>query len=108
MMEKADYDIGYTSCYIQDHDFEHLCSISAETALAWVKSACPEVKMGGTLAKHLTHGKEKFIDTDIRTNGWTNKLFVIVANDHDKWFALVNWDGRFSIYIEREKAKKET
>lgn len=100
-MGQPDYKIGYTSCYIQDHPFEHLCYIPVKVALAWVKDVCPEVLMGGTVAKHLTHQEERYIDTDIRVNGWTNKLFILVANDHDKWIALVNWDGRFSIYMER-------
>lgn len=38
----------------------------------------------------------------IRVNGWLNKRFIIVAAKHsDKYLALVNWDGRFSIYEQR-------
>lgn len=55
--------------------------------------------MGGCKAKELTVGSDR--NTDVDKNGWTNKLFVLVANEHGGWIALVNWDTRFHIYIER-------
>lgn len=96
-----DCHVGFTGCYIQDHNFKHLCDIPVSAAVKWVKKVCPEATMGNkTKAKELTLNRG--IDTDALMNGWLNKLFVVVANDHDAWIALVNWDGRFSIYIERK------
>ncbi len=101
LKKQPEYKFGYTSTYIQDHNFKHCCSIPIDAAVEWVKCSYPNVDMGnGTLAKDLTvystHPR-----TDANGNGWLNKLFILVQNDHDKWVALVNWDGRFSIYTER-------
>lgn len=98
-MKRDKYHHGFTGCYIQDHNFKHLCAIPATVAVAFVQALCPDVHMSShVLAKDLTIGKDR--DTDAIGNGWTNKLFILVANDHDKWIAIVNWDGRFSIYEE--------
>ena len=92
------YEIGYKACYIQDYSsFKHLCTIPPEVAIEWVRQKCPDIYMGGCLAKDLTlNGKT---GTDAKINGWLNKLFVVVANDHCQSIALVNWDGRFSVYL---------
>lgn len=90
------YITGYTNCYIQDHPFYHLCEIPVEVAVEWVKIACPDVLMNNT---DLTITKTEH--TDAIPNGWLNKRFVVVSNDHGHSFALVNWDGRFSIYKKR-------
>jgi len=94
------YITGYTNCYIQDHPFYHVCSIPIEVAVEWVKKICPDVNMGfGFAAKDLTINENE--DTDVIPNGWLNKLFIVVSNDHGHSFALVNWDGRFAIYKKR-------
>ncbi len=94
------YRLGYASCYIQEHKFNHLCTMPVKAAVEWVKEVCPNVVMGRhTPAADLTVGGD--IDTDALVNGWLNKLFILVANDHGKWIALVNWDGRYSMYVER-------
>ena len=94
------YHIGFTACYIRDHKFEHFLEIPQEVAVAWVKAKCPNIEMGHThvLAKDLT--VDSNYDSDAKGNGWLNKLFIVVGNDHGKWVALSNHDGRFSIYVE--------
>ncbi|MFZ5996814.1 MAG: hypothetical protein ACOYW7_04930 [Nitrospirota bacterium] len=53
-----------------------------------------------TKAKDLTIGGDD--RTNALMNGWLNKLFIIVACDHDNWIALNNHDGNFSIYVKKE------
>jgi len=96
-----DYEIGFTSCYINDFNFSHLVDIPVEAAVEWAKKAAPETKMcatGRTKAKDLTVGGD--IDTDVNINGWLNKLFIIVAFEHGKWIALYNHDGSFSVRVK--------
>lgn len=97
------YVTGYKSTYIQDHpSFRRLCCIHVCVAVEWVKSVCPDVNMGnGTLARDLTINKN--FDTDVIPNGWLNKLFVVVDYSWDKSVALVNWDGRFSVYVRNNE-----
>ncbi len=94
-----DFKIGFTACYIRDYKFTHLITLPEVRAVEWVKKISPEVNMGlNTLAKDLTC--ETSLETDATGNGWLNKLFILVGNDHGQWIALNNHDGRFSIYIE--------
>ena len=105
-MESEKYKMGYTGCYINDHPFRQLCRIPVEAAVEWVKKVCPDTYMGGCLARELTIGGDR--STDANMNGWTNKLFVLVANEHNKWTALVNHDGRFSVYLEEKTREEES
>ena len=93
------YKIGYTSCYINDHDFNHITDIPIESALEWVRISAPETQMGnGVKAKDLTINE--YYQTDIDKNGWLNKLFVLVAYEHGKFVAIYNHDGVFSIRVK--------
>lgn len=97
-----DYKIGFTRTYIQDHPFNFLCEIPAEAAVSWVQQLLPDAPMGctGSPAHEMT--LDGNTGTDARVNGWLNKRFIIVAVKHNgKYLALVNWDGRFSIYEQR-------
>lgn len=96
------YEVGFTNCYIQDHPFCPLCKIPIEVAVEWVKRICPEIEMGGCKAKDLQIENSEFGTT----NGWLNKRFVIVYNDMNKALALVNWDGKFSVYIHERIIKQ--
>ncbi len=90
--------IGATGCYINDFGFSHVIDLPVEAAVEWVKKVAPETRMcvtGHAKAKDLTVGGD--IDTDATINGWLNKLFVVVACDHDNWVALDNHDGNFSV-----------
>lgn len=92
-----DYGIGATACYIQDHQFKYLCTISKAAAVQLVKDACPNAIVGNVKAKELTCDGHN--DTDAACNGWLNKLFVIIDNCDGKWLAVNNHDGRFSLYL---------
>jgi len=90
--------LGYMGCYINDYGFSHLIDIPPQVALEWVKTNFPNTKLdalGHLEAKDLTIGGN--YDTDIHKNGWLNKLFIIVGCDHEKWYALYNHGGTFSI-----------
>ena len=101
MMSKK-YKYGFTGTYIQDHPFSHLTEIPPEVAVAWVAKLYPDMNMGSDIPAKDLGVDTGDNDTDAKINGWLNKLFILVANEHDRWIALVNWDGRFSIYIERD------
>ncbi len=95
-----DFFCGCTGTYIVDHGFKHITEIPKEAAVEWVKSSYPGVDMGCKVAaKYLTTDGD--IDTDASINGWMNKLFIIVGNEHGKWIALVKWDDKFSLWVER-------
>ena len=90
--------VGYTGCYIQDYPFKKLCTIPASVALQWVKEVFPDTNMGShVLAKDMTIRRN--VDNSICVNGWLNKLFIIVEDNYDQFIALVNWDGKFYIYV---------
>jgi hypothetical protein len=103
---KPQYQIGYSSTYIQDHpNFKFMCEIPESVAVEWVKNVCPGKYMGSSKKACQLTVSSGNIDTDAKDNGWLNKLFVIVSykvasNNEIKWIALVKWDSRFSIYTE--------
>ena len=68
--------IGFTTCYIRDYPFDHICDIPDEVALVWIS---------------------KYVD--VKT--FTNKQFVIVGGDHGKYVAINYSDGGYSIYLQR-------
>lgn len=92
------FGIGFTATYINDFpEFSHVAHLPAEAAVAWVKDACSDTVMGlRAKAADLTIGVDN--DTDVDKNGWLNKLFVIVSFEHNRWLALFNHDGKFSLY----------
>lgn len=95
------YKLGFTACYINDHQFSHLMNIPKEAAVKIVQEFCPDTIMGGNLtAKDLTCDGNN--DTDAACNGWLNKLFVIIGFEHDRWLAINNHDGKFSIYAKKQ------
>jgi hypothetical protein len=97
--EMKEYEIGYTSCFIKDHPFNHLTSIPVAAAVEWVKAAVPNQNMDGNiLAKDLT--VDGNIRTDARENGWLNNLFIIVGFEHDKFIAIYNHDATFHLAMQ--------
>ncbi|MGK0290647.1 MAG: hypothetical protein ACI86H_002106 [bacterium] len=91
-----EFKIGFTGTYINDHQFTHIAEISIETAVAFVKSECPSINMGKGTAEELTIGVD--YKTDANQNGWLNKLFIIVKEEHGKYLAVYNHDGIFHLY----------
>lgn len=91
------YQVGFIRTFIQDHPFSHVCEIPIEVAVTWVQRVCPDANIGHhVLAKDVTIDGN--VDTGATNNGWLNNLFVVIARDHGKAIAIINWDGKFSIY----------
>ncbi len=90
------FEIGMHKQYIKDYPgFRHLVDIPVEAALAWIKKIFPDkcLLMGSrTSVKDLT--LENFDET------WVSRAWMIVNCEHDKWIALSNKDGTFSIYVK--------
>ena len=98
-MGNNEYKLGFTSCYINDHNFNHKTDIPVEAAVAWAASMSGDSSMGnGVLAKDLTTDGDN--ETDTSENGWLNKLFIIVGYEHGKFIAICKQDEKFSIRIE--------
>ena len=99
-MNNKNLKIGFTSCYIKDYNFEHKGELPVEVAVEWVKRTLPLQDMGnGVFASSLTTDWNNH--TDARKNGWLNKMFVIVGYEHEKFIAIYNHDGVFSLYEEQ-------
>jgi hypothetical protein len=93
-MEKIE-NIGDSACYIQNYKFTHLCDLPISVVIEWVKTKCPEAEVNsGKKAKDLTL-------ENILITGWLNKLFVVVDICHGVKYAITNWDGNFSLRMER-------
>ncbi|RLA21646.1 MAG: hypothetical protein DRQ62_09270 [Gammaproteobacteria bacterium] len=94
-----DYSVGFSCCYINDHNFKHKTDIPVQAAVAWVKQVLANKDMGnGILAKELTIDISN--ETDADKSGWLNKLFIIVGFEHGKYISISNNDGVFSLFIE--------
>jgi hypothetical protein len=94
-MEKLE-NIGDIACYIQDYKFTHLCDLPIPVVIEWVKTKCPETELGVGVIKAKDLTPENILKT-----GWLNKLFVIVDICHGVKYAITNWDGKFSLRMER-------
>lgn len=68
--------IGFTTCYIRDYPFDHICDIPMDVAIQWITN---------------------FIDV----NTLISKQFVIVGGDHGKYVAINYSDGIYSLYLQR-------
>ncbi len=92
----ARLEIGMHKAYIKDYPgFKHLVDIPTAAALAWVKKIFPDdldFMDQDVLVKDLS--MENLDET------WPSKWWIIINCEHDKWIALENHDGDFSIYVK--------
>jgi len=98
---EMDFYVGFKKCYIEEYPFHVGLTIPPEVALAWVKTAVPEVVMGNNVpARDLTVGG--YPNTDVNVNGWLNKLFIVVDEDRSgKAVAIYKYDGDFFVCVQR-------
>jgi len=82
--------LGMVGTYINNHNFDRLLDVPAEVALKLVQHYKPEATLGGNIAA-------KDMEVDKINEQWINKFFVIITMQHEKWIAVYNHDGVFSI-----------
>jgi len=92
-------EVGFTATYIHDYNFSCLMEISKEVALQLVKDKLPDVSLSSNVyitVKDMTCDDN--LETGILGNAWLNKLFVIIAENSNKFIAIMNYDQTFYLY----------
>lgn len=90
--------LGYTSIFIDEHNFVYSCDLPVDIAVAWVKYACPDAMLGCVRAQDIT--ADDNFHTGALSHGWTSGLFVIVSCKNGQYVAIYKNDHIFSIYTK--------
>jgi hypothetical protein len=74
-MDTSELRFGFTTCYIRDYPFHHICDIPSEVAIPWISQYIKPSEMQG-------------------------QQFVIVGGDHGKFVAINYSNYIYSIYLQ--------